>query len=124
MDKYREYLLKRIYLPREFDFYKLYPAMSMLLKEDYIDKYDFISWPEQDDKLRHYPFRSEEHLKKRIFKDRAGIMKNNTNWHYEVMARNIERIKKVNVSDFHVDNGIADLNAEETFDWNTVYGLY
>jgi glycosyltransferase involved in cell wall biosynthesis len=38
-------------LPREFDFYELYPAMSRHLIEDYVHRYDWISWPDQDEFL-------------------------------------------------------------------------
>jgi glycosyltransferase involved in cell wall biosynthesis len=38
-------------LPREFDFYDLYPAMSLHLIEDYVSDYDWISWPDQDEFL-------------------------------------------------------------------------
>jgi glycosyltransferase involved in cell wall biosynthesis len=38
-------------IPREFDFYELYPAMSRHLIENYVDEYDWISWPDQDEFL-------------------------------------------------------------------------
>jgi len=36
---------------REFDFYELYPAMSRHLIENYVEEYDWISWPDQDEFL-------------------------------------------------------------------------
>ncbi|MGO8872985.1 MAG: hypothetical protein ACLQPH_16595 [Acidimicrobiales bacterium] len=38
-------------IPREFDFYDLYPEMSRHLLVDYVDRYDWISWPDQDEIL-------------------------------------------------------------------------
>ena len=38
-------------VPREFDFYELYPAMSRHLIDHYADQYDWISWPDQDEFL-------------------------------------------------------------------------
>lgn len=38
-------------VPREFDFYELHPAMSRHLIEHYVDQYDWISWPDQDEFL-------------------------------------------------------------------------
>ena len=38
-------------VPREFDFYELYPAMSRHLMASYVDEYDWISWPDQDEFL-------------------------------------------------------------------------
>jgi glycosyltransferase involved in cell wall biosynthesis len=39
------------HVPREFDFYELYPAMSRHLMDNYVDEYDWISWPDQDEFL-------------------------------------------------------------------------
>jgi hypothetical protein len=38
-------------LPRSFDFYQLYPEMSRHLMTNYVDRYDWISWPDQDEIL-------------------------------------------------------------------------
>jgi glycosyltransferase involved in cell wall biosynthesis len=38
-------------IPRSFDFYELYPAMSRHLMENYVRQYDWISWPDQDEFL-------------------------------------------------------------------------
>jgi glycosyltransferase involved in cell wall biosynthesis len=38
-------------VPRDFDFYELYPAMSRHLVENYVSDYDWISWPDQDEFL-------------------------------------------------------------------------
>jgi glycosyltransferase involved in cell wall biosynthesis len=48
-------------IPREFDFYELYPAMSRHLIENYTKEYNWISWPDQDEFLegpgRDRPYR-------------------------------------------------------------------
>jgi len=48
-------------VPRDFDFYELYPAMSRHLMSNYVDEYDWISWPDQDEFLegpsRDRPYR-------------------------------------------------------------------
>jgi len=44
-------LLETRFVPREFDFYELYPAMSRHLLEHYVASYDWISWPDQDEFL-------------------------------------------------------------------------
>ena len=49
--RYSDELVETKFLPREFDFYSLYGAMSENLLERYVDKYDWISWPDQDEFL-------------------------------------------------------------------------
>ena len=51
LDFYKDSFLERKYVPRSFDFYKIYPAMSKNLINNYIDKYDWVSWPDQDEIL-------------------------------------------------------------------------
>ena len=51
LDKYEKHFVERTFLPREFDFYKLYPTMSQHLMEHYTSQYDWISWPDQDEIL-------------------------------------------------------------------------
>ncbi len=38
-------------VPRSVDFYQLYPAMSEHLRKDYVERYDWVSWPDQDEFL-------------------------------------------------------------------------
>lgn len=38
-------------VPRSFDFYGLYQAMSKHLLENYVARYDWVSWPDQDEFL-------------------------------------------------------------------------
>lgn len=49
--RFRGELLETRVLSRDFDFYELYPAMSRHLLSEYVPKYDWISWPDQDEFL-------------------------------------------------------------------------
>jgi len=51
LQRFRGHLMETRYIPREFDFYELYPAMSRHLIEDWARSYDWISWPDQDEFL-------------------------------------------------------------------------
>jgi glycosyltransferase involved in cell wall biosynthesis len=51
LERFRPHLREIRRLPREFDFYELYPAMSRHLIEHYVNEYDWISWPDQDEFL-------------------------------------------------------------------------
>jgi glycosyltransferase involved in cell wall biosynthesis len=51
IDRFRSDLLERRFVPREFDFYDLYPAMSGHLMDRYVASYDWVSWPDQDELL-------------------------------------------------------------------------
>lgn len=51
LKRFRRDCLEIRRLPREFDFYELYPAMSRHLIETYIRNYEWISWPDQDEFL-------------------------------------------------------------------------
>lgn len=51
LDSYGDIFVERKYIPREFDFYKLYPRMSKHLIDNYISDFDWISWPDQDEIL-------------------------------------------------------------------------
>lgn len=51
LDRYNDSLLERKFLPRDFDFYRLYETMSVHLLRNYVPKYDWISWPDQDEFL-------------------------------------------------------------------------
>ncbi|MGD0055314.1 MAG: glycosyltransferase family 2 protein [Acidimicrobiales bacterium] len=47
----RPELLELQTIPRDFDFYQLYPTMSEHLLATYVKSYDWISWPDQDEFL-------------------------------------------------------------------------
>jgi hypothetical protein len=51
LDRYQNNLLERRRVSRDFDFYKLYPAMSEHLIKTYVSSYDWISWPDTDEIL-------------------------------------------------------------------------
>ena len=51
LDHYAGSLLERRLVPREFDFYKLYGAMSQHLIDNYAGRSSWISWPDQDEIL-------------------------------------------------------------------------
>jgi len=44
-------LLESTFIPRDFDFYRLYPTMSQHLLDNYVEQFDWISWPDQDEFL-------------------------------------------------------------------------
>lgn len=51
LDEYKQHFIERIYLPREFDFYKLYETVSKHIIDNYMNTYDWISFPESDEIL-------------------------------------------------------------------------
>lgn len=51
IEEFRPHLLETRHIPRDFDFYQLYPAMSRHLIDTHIRNYDWISWPDQDEFL-------------------------------------------------------------------------
>jgi glycosyltransferase involved in cell wall biosynthesis len=51
LDRYADHFVERKFVPREFDFYKLYGEMSRNLRRHYRKQYDWISWPDQDEIL-------------------------------------------------------------------------
>jgi len=51
LDKYERHLAERRRIPRSFDFYQLYQHMSEHLIKEYVHRYDWISWPDQDELL-------------------------------------------------------------------------
>ncbi len=61
INRFRSELLETRWLPREFDFYELYPEMSRHLIANRARDYDWISWPDQDEFLegpaRDRPYR-------------------------------------------------------------------
>ena len=51
LERFRAELRELRRVPREFDFYELYPEMSRHLIERYTGEYDWVSWPDQDEFL-------------------------------------------------------------------------
>jgi len=211
LERFRPQLREVRRVPRDFDFYELYPEMSRHLLDSYVGDYDWISWPDQDEflegpardrpyheylleahdsgvdwiefrnfnywftdeddpneprttrrvrhyalrpdcpprirswrarvtnirdfnhnpldgtrasrlfNLRHYPMRSADQMRARVFRDRAGLRRGNVNYHYENMSRRLESLR-IPASALHYDDGVADLDPEPIFDWRPVYG--
>jgi len=59
-------------VPREFDFYELYPAMSRHLISDHIRNYDWISWPDQDEFLEG-PVRGRSYREHLLEASESGV---------------------------------------------------
>jgi len=198
-------------VPREFDFYELYPAMSRHLISRHVGEYDWISWPDQDEflegpardrsyrdyleeahdagvdwiqfenfnywfteeddvsigpatrrvrryalrtdcpprirswrarvtnvrrfnhnpldgtpaprhfRLRHYPMRSPDQMRRRVLSDRAGLRRGGMNFHYENMSRRLESLR-IPAAALHFDDGVSELDPEPVFDWRRIYG--
>src|SRR5271170_3372293 len=51
LDRYASHIVGREFIPREFDFYEMYERMSKHLRKNYRRRYDWISWPDQDEIL-------------------------------------------------------------------------
>jgi glycosyltransferase involved in cell wall biosynthesis len=51
LDRYASHFTGREFVPREFDFYKLHARVSKHLRKHYCERYDWISWPDQDEIL-------------------------------------------------------------------------
>jgi len=72
-------------------------------------------------KLRHYPMRSREQMLSRLTRDRAGMLRDGSNYHYENMKLWVERLE-VRPEELHYDDGHSELNAEPIFNWRSIYG--
>jgi glycosyltransferase involved in cell wall biosynthesis len=70
--------------------------------------------------LRHYPFRNEKQMWRRIHVDREGIQRGPINFHYENMKSTLATFR-VRPEDFHYDDG-GPLNMSIRFDWSGIYG--
>jgi hypothetical protein len=51
LNAFRHDLLEAQYIGRDVDFYDMYPLMSKHLLREYVGRYDWISWPDQDELL-------------------------------------------------------------------------
>lgn len=51
LNRYNSELMERRFLPRSFDFYKIYQEMSKNIISNYSKNYDWVSWPDQDEIL-------------------------------------------------------------------------
>ncbi|HVO64007.1 MAG TPA: glycosyltransferase family 2 protein [Terriglobales bacterium] len=206
-----KHLLETTFVPRSFDFYQLYPSMSAHIMSTYLESYDWISWPDQDEflegpsrsktyrqwveevwtsrfdwvqfnnlnywftsvddstipspterirhysifpdcaprirawkaaatnvrifnhnepdgvrypdlfNLRHYPMRSETQMLNRIYRDRAGLRRGDSNYHYENLKVRVDELT-IAPDRLHYDDGVSELNLEAVFDWRSIYG--
>lgn len=100
LDKYDSLFVERKFIPRSFDFYKLYGAMSENLINNYIKDYDWISWPDQDEILEG-PTRKKSYFRyiKDVYKSKYNWIRfNNINYWFtdkdsKTESSPVERIK-------------------------------
>jgi glycosyltransferase involved in cell wall biosynthesis len=211
LNRYQRHFRERKFIPRSFDFYELHAEMSRHLIKNYIRKYDWISWPDQDEllegpdrtqpydkwlkeihrqgysyiqfnnynfwytsaddpkvlspaqrirhyalfpdcaprirawrasktnirkfnhnavggtkagqhfNLRHYPMRTEVQMLRRIQKDRAGLQRGGSNYHYNNMAADMSRLI-IAPESLYADDGVSELNPDPIFNWKDIYG--
>jgi Glycosyl transferase family 2 len=72
LERFRPHLREIRCVPREFDFYELYPTMSRHLIENYVGEYDWISWPDQDEFLEG-PARDRSYYEYVLEADDSGV---------------------------------------------------
>jgi len=70
--------------------------------------------------LRHYPTRTEGQMRRRLAKDRVGLRRGNSTYHYDNMALWPERLI-IPPEALHVDDG-GELDQDPSFDWRRIYG--
>ncbi len=70
--------------------------------------------------LRHYPMRSQQQMLRRLSRDRAGLHRQGSNYHYDNMSAWPSRLT-IEPSRLHVDDG-GELNLDPIFDWRSIYG--
>lgn len=51
LDKYENRMIERSFVPRSVSFYTMYQAMSRHIIDEYVDQYDWVSWPDADEFL-------------------------------------------------------------------------
>lgn len=51
LERYRRHLVDSVFIPREFDFYSVYPFVSTDLMHRWVKTCHWISWPDQDEFL-------------------------------------------------------------------------
>ncbi len=71
---FRHELLEATDISRNVDFYDLYPLMSKHLLTNYVQKYDWISWPDQDEILEG-PTRDKSYRE-----NLAAVVESRHNW--------------------------------------------
>lgn len=71
--------------------------------------------------LRHYPARTPEQIRKRIFGDRSNLERNGMNYHYNNMKESLDKMA-ITANILHADDGISPLDNEPIFNWRQLYG--
>lgn len=77
-------------------------------------------WPVRFN-LRHYSMRSASQMMARLMRDRTGMLRGDSNYHYENMKLHAEKLQ-IRPEQLHYDDGKSELNAEPIFDWRAIYG--
>lgn len=82
IERWKGELLEVQQVPREFDFYELYPAMSRHLITNFVTHYDWVSWPDQDEFLEGSTRRATyvEHLREVFESQHNWVRFNNFNF--------------------------------------------
>jgi hypothetical protein len=65
--------------------------------------------------------RSEEQMRRRLYKDRANLQKGGSNYHYNNMAFYPEKLL-IGPEKLHYDDGISELKPDPVFNWRDIYG--
>ena len=66
--------------------------------------------------------RSREQMLARILRDRAGLRRGDSNYHYDNMKLNMDRLE-IAPEQLHYDDGRSELNPEPIFNWRSIYGF-
>ncbi len=77
-------------------------------------------WPQRFN-LRHYPMRSQAQMMARLLRDRANMLRDGNNYHYENMNLRLAQLN-IGPEQLHYDDGRAELNRDAVFNWRTIYG--
>lgn len=78
-------------------------------------------WPTRFN-LRHYSMRTAGQMVARLLRDRAGLRRGDSNYHYENMRLNSERLG-ISPNQLHYDDGTSELNHQPIFNWRSIYGF-
>lgn len=102
--RYKHHIAEHRFIPRTVDFYGLYQAMSQHLIDHWVQHYDWISWPDQDEILEG-PDRSLSYAKHIEQVYRAGydwLVFNNINYWWthkdaQAIASPIRRVRHYSI---------------------------
>lgn len=132
LDKYDDIFVERKFVPRSFDFHLLYPMISRYLIKNYIKRYDWISWPDQDELLEG-PDRSKpyfEHIRDAYYSPYNFIQFNNFIYWYTdeddpSIASPVKRIRRYSLMPFcgpRIRSWRASLTNIRLYNHNPVQG--